>query len=71
VPADLGAVRKEKAMAEEAVAACQDALVIFPDRNMDDLTAGSEKNHAEALALLAALHRRSDFPREPGDCNDA
>ena len=42
--ADLGAVRKEKAMAEEAVAACQDALVIFPDRNMDDLTAGSEKN---------------------------
>ncbi|MFD2055125.1 hypothetical protein ACFSQT_19345 [Mesorhizobium calcicola] len=53
---DLGAARKEKAHAEEAIAACQDALVIFWDRKMDDLTAGSEKNLAEAQALLAGLH---------------
>jgi hypothetical protein len=52
---DLGVARKQKAMAREAIAACQDALVIFEDRKMDDLTAGSEKNLAEAQALLAAL----------------
>jgi hypothetical protein len=40
---DLGAARKQSAMAQEAIAACQDALVIFKDRKMDDLTAGSEK----------------------------
>ena len=53
---DLGTARKDKALAEEAIAACQDALVIFRDRKMDDLTAGSEKNLAEAQALLADLH---------------
>jgi hypothetical protein len=30
-------------------------LVIFRDRKMDDLAAGSEKNLAEAQALLSAL----------------
>ena len=53
---DLGAARKDKALAEEAIAACQDALVIFRDKKMDDLAAGSEKNLAEAQALLAELH---------------
>ena len=53
---DLGTARKDKALAQEAIAACQDALVIFRDRKMDDLTAGSEKNLAEAQALLAELH---------------
>jgi hypothetical protein len=53
---DLGAARKKKALAQEAIAACQDALVIFRDRKMDDLTVGSEKNLAEAPALLAKLN---------------
>ena len=53
---DLGAARKDKAMAEEAIAACQEALGIFRDKKMDDLAAGSEKNLAEAQALLAELH---------------
>ncbi|BCG75727.1 hypothetical protein MesoLj113a_68850 [Mesorhizobium sp. 113-1-2] len=53
---DLGAARKDKALAEEAIAACQEALVIFRDCKMDDLTAGSEKNLAEAQALLADLN---------------
>lgn len=53
---DLGAARKDKARAEEAIAACQEALVVFRDRKMDDLTAGSEKNLAEAQALLADLN---------------
>jgi hypothetical protein len=52
---DLGAARKEKTLAEEAIGACQDAHVIFRDRKMDDLTAGLEKNLAEAEALLAEL----------------
>ena len=43
-------------MAQEAIAACQDALVIFRDKKMDDLAAGSEKNLAEAQALLAGLN---------------
>ncbi|MER9233949.1 hypothetical protein NKI56_17915 [Mesorhizobium sp. M0622] len=49
------AARKQKAMAEEAIAACQHALVIFRDGKMGDLAAGSEKNLAEAQALLAEL----------------
>jgi hypothetical protein len=53
---DLGTARKDKALAQEAIAACQDALVIFRDRKMDDLTAGSEKNLAEAQTLLANLN---------------
>ncbi|MER8434655.1 hypothetical protein [Mesorhizobium caraganae] len=53
---DLGAARKDKAMAEEAIAACQEALGIFRDKKMDDLAGGSEKNLAEAQALLAELH---------------
>ena len=44
---DLGAARKDKAMAEEAIAACQEALGIFRDKKMDDLAAGSEKNVAK------------------------
>ena len=52
---DLGTARKDKAMAQEAIAACQDALVIFREHKMDDLAAGSEKNLAEAQSLLAAL----------------
>jgi hypothetical protein len=52
---DLGTARKEKTLAEEAIGACQDAHVIFRDRKMDDLTAGLEKNLAEAEALLAEL----------------
>ena len=38
----------------EAIA-CQDALVIFRDRKMDDLAASSTQNLAEARALLAEL----------------
>lgn len=53
---DLGAARMDKAMAEEAIAACQEALGIFRDKKMDDLASGSEKNLAEAQALLAELH---------------
>lgn len=53
---DLGAAHKDKAMAQEAIAACQEALVIFKERKMDDLAAGSEKNLAEAQALLAELN---------------
>jgi tetratricopeptide (TPR) repeat protein len=53
---DLGAAQKDRAMAQEAIAACQEALVIFEERKMDDLAAGSEKNLAEAQALLAELH---------------
>ena len=56
VLADLGAARKDKAEAEEAIAACQEALGIFRDKKMDDLAAGSEKNLAELQALLAELH---------------
>lgn len=56
VLADLGAARKDKAKAEEAIAACQEALGIFRDKKMDDLAAGSEKNLAEVQALLAELH---------------
>ncbi|MGX5851008.1 hypothetical protein ACWGTO_28480 [Mesorhizobium sp. PL10] len=53
---DLGAARKDKALAEEAISACQDALVIFREQKMADLAAGSEKNLAEAQALVAELH---------------
>ena len=52
---DRGAARKDKAMAEEAIAACQHALAVFSERKMDDLAAGSEKNLAEAEALPAEL----------------
>ena len=56
VPTDLGPACKDRVLAQEAIAACQDALVIFRDREVDDLTAGSEKNLAEAQALLAGLN---------------
>jgi hypothetical protein len=53
---DLGAARNDKALAQEAIAACQDALVIFRDKKMDDLAAGSQKNLDEAQSLLAQLN---------------
>ncbi len=52
---DLGAIKKDKAMAEEAVATCTSALAIFREHKIDGLIPISETNLAEAEQLLATL----------------
>jgi hypothetical protein len=52
---ELGAARKDKAMLDEAIGACKDAVLIFKDNQLTGLAAGSETNLAEAQAALTAL----------------
>ena len=52
---ELGAVRKDAALIDEAIGACKNAIVVFRDNNLADLLAGSETNLAEAEAVLADL----------------
>jgi uncharacterized caspase-like protein len=52
---DLGALNKDRAMAQEAVTTCTAALAGFTAAALPDLVKLSETNLAEAQALLAAL----------------
>ncbi len=52
---ELGKLRKDAALVDEAIAACKSALVVFQDNDLTELAAGSKTNLAKAEAVLAEL----------------
>jgi hypothetical protein len=53
---ELGALKRDRAMAIEAIAACESALATFQANNMPDLVVVSTRNLDEAKQLLASLN---------------